>query len=466
MAFSVDASSWQDIKDFVEVRNVPIQYVKFRNHYDLWAIDGNYGLFFRLSRNPADTTDLDDFENNYKPTSNRRSLQAVRTDLRKTPFGDAVSVEKFAFIDLSSTFSPSSYRDFLTESGSASVTQNTGEIQLSTGTTDSSVAAIQTKERLNYRPGFTSEAGIGVRVPSNPASGQEAKWGQFDSQNGWGFGIDSTGLFTFVRRAGTDTKTYQSNWNIDPLDRNGFSKINFDVSDGAIYQMDVTWYGYGDVEYYITPSDKINNRDLFQAHNYVSKQETTVVDPNQPIRAEVRNGTSSADFTIYVGGRQASVLGTSQREARTTADFNGPVLLDTNDTVPIISFRKKSTFFGRTNTVRCILESLEIVSENEVLVEVYTNSTLTGASFGSIQGISSGESALEVDKSATSLDSGESRVKTILSGPSGSKKKSKEGTNLIDNLVIPEDENITIAATRLVDKNFNITILTNLTEQW
>lgn len=64
-------TTWSYLKSFIESRNVSIQYVETDSSYDLVASDDYFVLSTWLSKNPSDTTDLLDFETNYKPTANK-----------------------------------------------------------------------------------------------------------------------------------------------------------------------------------------------------------------------------------------------------------------------------------------------------------------------------------------------------------------------------------------------------------
>ena len=63
---------WPDLKSFVNARTLSIQWVEFTDKYYLWAIDGKLQFECELLKSPSDTTDLDDFVNNYKALGNKR----------------------------------------------------------------------------------------------------------------------------------------------------------------------------------------------------------------------------------------------------------------------------------------------------------------------------------------------------------------------------------------------------------
>lgn len=64
--------TWTELKEFVDDRNLSIQYINRQDFYYLMAFDGYFSLETSLYKNPTDTTDLDDFVNNYKAISNKK----------------------------------------------------------------------------------------------------------------------------------------------------------------------------------------------------------------------------------------------------------------------------------------------------------------------------------------------------------------------------------------------------------
>lgn len=64
--------SWTILKNFFTTRYAPLNYVEFESYYWLRADDVGFSLECELDKNPNDTTDLNDFETNYKPDANIR----------------------------------------------------------------------------------------------------------------------------------------------------------------------------------------------------------------------------------------------------------------------------------------------------------------------------------------------------------------------------------------------------------
>ena len=75
MATSFTAVSWDEIKTFMTDRtNAQLSYLERTNVYELVAHDGVFSLTYSLTKAPEDTTNLLDFENNYKAGANKPSV--------------------------------------------------------------------------------------------------------------------------------------------------------------------------------------------------------------------------------------------------------------------------------------------------------------------------------------------------------------------------------------------------------
>ena len=62
--------SWSTLKNFLDTRKVPAQYIDYTDYYHVFGIDNQMRLECMLDKAPSDTTDLTDFETNYKPAAN------------------------------------------------------------------------------------------------------------------------------------------------------------------------------------------------------------------------------------------------------------------------------------------------------------------------------------------------------------------------------------------------------------
>ena len=75
--------NWTTIKQFIDSRNISIQWVELEQDYKLIASDDYFKLECSLDKNPTDNTYLTDFETNYKGNGNKVYKTEVVTQLEK-----------------------------------------------------------------------------------------------------------------------------------------------------------------------------------------------------------------------------------------------------------------------------------------------------------------------------------------------------------------------------------------------
>lgn len=293
------------------------------------------------------------------------------------------------------------FRDDVITTNSGNVQGSADELVVSTGSGSNSSVTLKTKRRAQYIPGFEMEVGLGVRIPTPPSGTQNAQWGYFDNFNGFGFGVDVTGSFLFSRRAGTDTKIYQSNWNKDTVNGSGSSGLVLDFTKGIITQINFTWYGYGDANYfvYLTDSGSLRKRRTL-VHNIITEGSTSIETPNQPIRIDVDNGSAGGDFKVFVGGRLTATYGNSTFLARRFASYVTGVNVTSSATpTPLISIGKKQLFgsgSGNNNTVQVKLDNMEFSTNQGMLFDVVysLSSSIDSNNFTTPDNIPAGETAV------------------------------------------------------------------------
>lgn len=72
-------ASWPIIKDFVNSRTVPVQYIDYNGNYFIGAIDGPFSVECLISQEDPTNSDLIDFETNYKTSANSSPNTLVTT---------------------------------------------------------------------------------------------------------------------------------------------------------------------------------------------------------------------------------------------------------------------------------------------------------------------------------------------------------------------------------------------------
>lgn len=399
--------------------------------------------------------------------SSFEGLLEVQTIL--APFNEVINNERSRLIELKSNYGISALRDLVTTANGGTVTNNGTEYQVSTSSSQTSSSAIlDSAERGRYFPGSAGEAGIGMRLPTTPTGQQVARWGYFDDNNGFFFGKDATNLYVAVRRSGTDTTINQSAWNADKLDGSGPSGITIDLTKGNIFQIVYTWYGYGTIEFRVVIQNENNVQTVITVHRYRPQGETSVADPNLPIRAETRNNGTAASLSLFVGGRQYSVIGKYDPNFRITSQTRTGVSIGTGSYTPTVSFQRKTTFpsgTSRANSTSIKIEGFDIISTVDAIVAIRLGSTLTGASFGTPTNTQASETGLQTDISATAINvsTGNLLYSGLVSGGTFFSQQTATQTDL--EIELPGSQIVTVALLGLSSSG-TASVAFRMREEW
>lgn len=367
-------------------------------------------------------------------------------------------------IELKSTYGISTLRDITTETGTGTVTNTPGDSEYRLRVQAASdVAALESAERGRYVPGYDALAGIGVRIPADPVGDMVVNWGLFDGTNGFYFGVDATGVYVAIERGGSVTKTYQSSWNVDKLDGSGSSGITLDISKGVIYNIQFTWYGYGVIQYKVVLPDSNGVQQTIIVHRTSPDSQTSVLDPNLPLRAEVISNTDTTDYSVYVAGRQYAILGDYEPNARNTAQE----VLEKNSIsgtlVPAMVVQRKSAYEG----VSVKLNSIQVVANEPCVVEAHIATNVdTTASYGAFTNIATTETALQVSVDAATATGGISIFKGLADG-GATPSRSGFSTFDIPQTDVPNNSNLAIMI-RSVDTtgSATVSVIGSFREEW
>jgi len=324
---------------------------------------------------------------------------------RKSQFDELLVVQQSQEINLKSVYGISALRDTVSVVGTGSVTNADGEYKLTTGAATSDVARLASAERGRYVAGQDSVTGIGVRVSDTPTGNIDLKWGYYGDDDGYGYGVDATGIYVFIRRGAVDTKVYQSSWNNDVADGTGSSGVTLTLSEGNIFQIDFTWYGFGTITFNLVSYDPNTfEQKVVTLHRIRVTGQTSIVNPNQSITAEVTNGATATAFdSLYIAGRQFSTRGKFIPSRRITSGRRLALGSINTTFLPLMSMRRKAAF----ESVSVKLNGLSAITDADLIVQIRLDASLTGASFTTPDDHSAAETALELDSSATAVTGGE-----------------------------------------------------------
>lgn len=376
-------------------------------------------------------------------------------------FNEQITTERTPLIELNATFELSVLREVTTVANTGAASTSGGEHNLSTGATTASTVQIQTTERGRYYPGTSAQVGIGIRAPGDYLGTAYAEWGYYDANNGFGFGVDAAGTYLFYLRATVKTKLYQAEWGVDTMDGFGPSEIDLSLANGNVFQINYSWYGYGQIEWFIVALDETGQQIPTLIHRYRPTDSNSIQNPNLPITVDVSNGDTTTDYDVYVGGRQYSIYGRYVPSLRRTHERR---LLEAGVTTtfePLITFRRKAGFEGYPVK----FHEVNLISDGALVWEMRISGALTGASFGTPTNVSATETCLEADIAATAITGGE-LIEAGLVNTSGTGINERGGFNNDSfSIEVPGTEEVTLCV-RTLTGTATVTSVLGMEEEW
>jgi hypothetical protein len=252
----------------------------------------------------------------------------------------------------------------------------------------------------------------------------------------------------------------QSAWNEDKLDGTGATGVTLDETAGNIFQIVFSWYGYGVIEYRVITQGSNGIQKAFVVHRTKVNSETSIADPNLPIQAKLDNAGTATAAKMFVAGRQYSVLGVSAPTKRSTADYSLGFAANTT-LLPVISMRKKGGSFA---SVHALLSGFQILTDASVVMQLYLNADLTGASFAVPTDATATETGVESDTTATSIANGV-LLYTAIAGASGLNKARDESGADFPHLDVNEGSTITMAV-KTVTATATVDAVLRVEEDW
>lgn len=317
------------------------------------------------------------------------------------PFGSQLVTLPLSSINYKPTWGVSTLRYSTATGPGAAVTEEGGEFKLSSGSTATSGATIETLDRGQYQAGASARFGVAARIPTSPGGTASMRWGYYDDNNGLLFGQDSSGIFVARRAGGTETRIYQNDWNGDKLNGTGSSGLTLNLANGVICQCDFTWYGFGAIVFSFVLYDSATR--IFTkvvAHTLKVDGAVSIIDPNQPLRFSVDNGASNTtSYDLFIGGHQFEHFGGQQRPQRRQVSE-----LLTNFTTalstawqPLIAVRPKATYgtSGRPNSVTTRVTGYTVAADSQMETRLTFGATTSNLTWGAPTGWTADETAIE-----------------------------------------------------------------------
>jgi hypothetical protein len=330
-----------------------------------------------------------------------KGLQVVITDENQDAFGRVRVSDPITLHD--STFAyglePRVYEDISSGNGSVTYNSNSRCAELAVTAGAPGVAGLQSYQYCHYNPGKSHV--LFMTLAANPnvltmAAGQKVEVGYFDDANGLFARYDSTGVYAVRRSSVTgsvvEEAVHSSNFNLDPLDGTGPSGVLLDPNVSQIVVIDLQFLGVGRVRMGLEVAGRIIYAHQF---NFANENPGMYMQSGTlPVRWRFEDtGTTGWDHTEAYCSMVSTEGGAEENRgiplvARNVAGISVASGADTH----LISIRPKTTFAGLPNRIWNILEEVSALNSgnNDVLVTVYYDATITGGAWADVDTSDSG----------------------------------------------------------------------------
>lgn len=280
-----------------------------------------------------------------------------------------------------------------------------------------------------YQPGKSLQV-LETFVLATPQRGLRQRYGYFGTQNGFYLEVEDSNIYlvrrSYVTGSVVNTRVAQANWNMDPLDGTGPSKLTLDLTKAQILFTDVQWLGVGSTRMGFVIGGQLIHCHTFHHANLSDANTTYMTTGCLPIRAEIENYNSMAN-TSTLKIICATVISEAGFEPRGRAktcgrEPNTTINMATSGTYyPVAAIRLKS---DRPDGV--------VLPKNATLLGVGGNGSrlrykiVSGATITGGTWVDAGsDSSVQYNISATGMSGGTDLL-------SGYQAVNNQGTNAID----------------------------------
>lgn len=188
----------------------------------------------------------------------------------------------------------------LTGAGNSNYNANTSSVNMTVTSASGDQVIRQTKRRFSYQPG-KSLLLMSTFVMSKAKENLRQRVGYFDDENGIYLERDGTDLNLVLRSYASgsvvETRVPRTEWNGDPLNGSGTSKISLTMQKAQIFWTDIEWLGVGSVR-----AGFIINGQFILAHTFHNaniNESVYMTTPNLPLRYELTNtGITATSSTL------------------------------------------------------------------------------------------------------------------------------------------------------------------------
>jgi hypothetical protein len=239
-----------------------------------------------------------------------------------------------------------SYRENAVINGNGIVNDVNGVTVIEVALTADSVW-LESYKRARVNSLGWAQAVINVKIPIRPSGTQIIRWGAYYAgNNGFYFGLDATGLFAAVIRAGIESKTYLG------------AAWETQIEAGATYGIEWTGNNYAPVEFSIYGNI---GSQIGKLLTFTKEIPNGAIELNLPLAIELRSNGIASNLTAQFGQRAIYIDPRSSiAPIRTLSATRRNITVSSATNVGLIAVRSLIAFKGRPNSVESGLHSISV----------------------------------------------------------------------------------------------------------
>lgn len=417
--------------------------------FDYSGIGGNLYIYSKEYDTTAIRIDAGDIGNNTEKD------QAGNVAFN-TVFGEKTVGMRKDYINVSFQYGISSYDTITTVSGTGYKQEYNAVGSCNTGLGVGSYK-VTSRATNRYVTGheclvmFTADFTLGVANTY-----QRIGYGDSNDFIGFGYNNNTYGIWTAFDSNGF-THISQANWNVDKLDGTGISGHILNADKYNIYMLQFGWLGIAPIIFSVYCGAKVGWKVVHIIDGTNTAEEPHLGNPVLPITMEVgRTSGSGSNIELKTSSWRASIIG--EQSANSLADrtfqVERSVTIPSNTETPLITFKNKDLFKGKTNHVSTRYATVTVSSDGTKAVKfrVKRNATLIGSDYTDLD---VNNSVSQVDTSAAAISGG------VLVGGTLLGKIDRERINLFGGDVpikIYPNETLTLSAISTASSDLDIFI--------
>ena len=310
----------------------------------------------------------------------------LKVSLPMSAFGEVLVAHMIPVIQAKTVYHVSDRVFEKVATGSAAIGYDTHRAKLSTGTTTGSVATLNTRRMVAYRPGQGTAFRWTMLFETGGVAGTQQMGGGGTTEQGLFFGFNGEDFGIMRMFDSTPHWTTQADWNVDKMDGTGPSGKTLRPQFGNVFQIAYQHLGFGAMFFSIENKDS-GEYQLVHVIRYNGTSEyTSVGNPSFPLCIMADNGSTTTDLVMYAPSFAAFIQGEER--------LLGPHFTEIADTTVsttaqvLLAIRNEATFQGQTNRVLIHPAAMTLTNDDnrQAIFEIYLvqNAAFTAGTFNPV----------------------------------------------------------------------------------